>query len=461
MNIPETNFRAYDIRGIYPDEIDAVKMEHIGMGLGKMFSERNIKNVVVGRDNRANSEITTGGIIKGLLSSGINVNYTGITTHPAMHYFTFIGFDAAVNVTASHNPNNYTGVKVDFEKAAPLYGDELKKLRTIIADENYVKGKGIFTQHGLNTQYIDMLSHKFRIKNKIKVAIDCGGGATSEIAPRTLNKIGAYVSPLFCDLTDSASHDIPNPESMEFMQELRKHTVETYSNIGIGLDGDGDRLGVIDEKGHIYKIDQIALLLIKYIMPKHKQSQIIYDVKSTQVIEQVAKKYGGIPKMLQTGRSYVLKEMFSGNAVLGVELSGHVFIKDDYFGFDDAIYTACRLISILDREEKPLSELMDEFPKMASTPEISVPCPDDQKFEVIKDLQRRALENNKFMDVNTLDGIRVKTSDTGWFLIRAKNTTPLLGIVFEGKDMGEVQENMEIVTKLLKDYKSVDLTDFR
>ncbi|NMB69671.1 phosphomannomutase/phosphoglucomutase [candidate division WWE3 bacterium] len=460
MDIPETNFRAYDIRGIYPEEIDELKMEHIGKALAKMFYDRQIKNVVVGRDNRENSEITTSGLIKGLLSSGINVNYTGITTHPAMHYFTFIGFDAAINVTASHNPSNYTGIKVDFEKAMPLYGDELKKVHDIIAREDYVKGKGVFNQHGLNTQYVDMLSHKFRIKNKIKVALDCGGGATSEIAPRTFNKIGAYVSPLFCDLSDKNVHEVPNPESFGFMQEVRKHTVDSYSNIGIGLDGDGDRLGVVDEKGHIYKIDQIALLLIKHIMPKHKNGQIIYDVKSTQLIEQTAKKYGGVPKIMQTGRSYVLKEMFAGNAVLGVELSGHVYIKDDYFGFDDAIYTACRLISILDKEEKPLSELMNEFPKLASTPEISVPCPDDQKFDVIKDLQRRALENKKFLDVNTMDGIRVKTSETGWFLIRAKNTTPLLSLVFEGKDMGEVQDNMQIVTNLLKDYKSVDLTNF-
>jgi len=460
VNISETYFRAYDIRAVFPEELDENKMEHIGKALGKVFYDRKVKNVVVGRDNRENSEITTAGVIKGLLSSGINVNYTGITTHPAMHYFTFIGFDAAVNITASHNPNKYTGVKIDFEKAEPMFGDGLKHLRDIILNEDYVKGKGVFNQHGLNTQYIDMLSHKFRIKNKVKVALDCGGGATSEIAPRALNKIGAYVSPIYCSLKDRVTHEVPNPESLEFMNEVRHHTVQTYSNIGIGLDGDGDRLGVVDETGKIHKIDQIALLLMKYILPKYNRAEILFDVKSSQTLDIYARKFGGIPRMMPTGRSYFLKEMLLGSAVLGVELSGHVFIKDDYFGYDDAIYTACRLVSILDKEQKTLSQLMDEFPKLASTPEISIPCPDEEKFEVIKDLQRRLTENKKFLEVNTLDGVRVKTSETGWFLIRAKNTTPLLCVVFEGKDMGEVQENMEIVTKLLKEYKSVDLTNF-
>lgn len=461
MDIPITSFRAYDIRGLYPEDINEVKMEHLGRAIAKFLSDHKVKNVVVGRDNRENSESTTGALIKGLLDSGLNVNYTGITTHPAMHYFTFIGFDAAINITASHNPKNYTGVKIDLENATPVYGAALQQIRQIMLDEDYIKGNGTFNQHGLNTQYIDMLTHKYRLKHKIKIALDCGGGATAEIAPKVFNSMGAYVAPLFCSLSDRDFHEIPNPEEPKVMEEISKFTIESYSQIGIAFDGDGDRLGVVDEKGHIYKIDQIALLLIKHILKRHKGGEVIYDVKCTQLIDTITKQFGGVPKMMQTGRSFVLEEMFKTDAIFGVELSGHVYIKDNFFGFDDAIYTACRLLDILDKEEKPLSELMAEFPKTSSTPEIQIPCSDETKFDVIKDLQVRAKQVPEFQEVNTIDGIRVKTSDTAWFLIRAKNTTPLLSVVFEGKNNDEVLKNMEIVSDLLKKYPQVDLSNFR
>lgn len=461
MKISETIFRAYDIRGTFPDQLGEEQMFHIGKGLAKIFSDKNIKNVVVGRDNRENAETTTGALIRGLLSSGINVNYTGITTHPAMHYFTFIGFEAAVNITASHNPHNYSGVKIDLENAVPVYGEELQHLRDIIEREDYVSGQGIFNQHGLNTQYIDMLSQRFRFKTKIKVAVNCGGGATSEIAPSVFNRIGAYVSPVYCNVTDRGGHEVPDPESSRFMNEVRNFTLETNSDIGVGLDGDGDRLGVVDEKGTIYHIDEIFMLLIKDVLANNKGAEIIYDVKSTQAIEAVTKEYGGVPKIMQTGRSYILNEMFNSNAIAAVELSGHVYIKDKYFGFDDAIYAACRILDIMDREDKPLSELMREFPKMTNTPEIQIPCPDDKKFELIKELQHISKNMPDFLEVNTMDGIRVKTSETGWFLIRAKNTTPLLCLRFEGKDTDEIDRNMALVSTMLSQYSYVDLSNLR
>ncbi len=443
-------FRAYDIRGLYPDELNERGSELIGKALGTLLHKKGLKRVVVGRDNRESSAFLANRLMAGLLSTGISVVNNGITVEPACHYFTFLkNIDASVNITASHNPSQFNGIKIDFKNGVPCFGDELTGLYDIVKKGDFKIGKGSYKEESLNQKYIDFVSSKFRLKRRIKIVVYCGNGATSEIYPVILENIGAEVVPLRCYLDSDFPAGVSDPESGNFYSELIEQVTESNADIGVGFDGDGDRMGWMDEKGNQYKTDETMLLFAKDVLSKNPKATIIFDVKSSQILESYIKELGGIPKMMRTGRSFFLDEMYSGRALLGGELSGHIYFKDYYLGYDDGIYAACRLLKIADETGLSLSVLMSEFPKMVSTPEIKVTCSDKEKFNIVAKIVEEIRADKSFDDINETDGARVKVSQTGWFLIRASNTSPYLSLRAEGKDAAEVESILEKTTKLL------------
>jgi phosphomannomutase/phosphoglucomutase len=245
---------------------------------------------------------------------------------------------------------------------------------------------------------------------------------------------------------------VPDPESGNFYPELRAQVLDSKADIGVGFDGDGDRVGETDEKGNQYKADELLKLFAKDVISRHKGATVIFDVKCSQTLSNYINDIGGVPKMMRTGRSYFLDEMYSGGALLGGELSGHSYFKDEYLGFDDGIYTACRLLRIMDETGKKLSDLMSEFPKMVATPELKITCPDKDKFNIVADIVREVRNDKSIGQLDTTDGARVKVSETGWFLVRASNTSPYLSIRAEGKDEDEVTRVIGILAKLLSKH---------
>ncbi len=453
MHISSNIFRAYDIRGVYPEEINNDVVENIAKALGTQLISLGFKTAAVGYDDRESSLTLVNKLMSGLLSTGISVINTGITVQPAVHYFTFLEkIDVGINVTASHNPGKFNGIKIDLKHAVPYFGDQLKKLHQLAEVGNFIQGKGDYYEQNLNEKYIEFIASKFKLKNKIKVVVYCGNGATSNIYPEVLTKIGADVVPLRCYLDPSFPAGMPNPESGNFYKELQAEVLESRAMLGVGFDGDGDRVGEVDEKGNSYKADEIFLLYINQVLDKHPGATIAYDVKCSQIVKDYILKMGGKPKMLKTGRSYFLEEMYSGNVMLATELSGHVYFKDEFLGFDDGIYTACRLLQIMDLSGKKLSSLMADFPRMTSTPELKIDCADDKKVEVVNNIIQDIDNFHKFLKVDKTDGVRVNVSTTGWFLIRASNTSPYLSIRAEGKDKIELEHIIQIVSELVQKY---------
>lgn len=458
-------FKKYDIRGVYPDEFNEENAREIAKAFGTVLRRKSLKNVVLGRDDRPSSFSVTGEVIKGLRSTGCNVTYIGITVTPAIHFLTFRKeFDAGVNITASHNPKKFNGIKFDLSNAEPFWGDEIQSLYNIVLNKDFKTGSGAFREFELNDDYVNFVSSKFFLKRKIKVVLDCGSGATSEIAPEIFSKIGADLQTIYCDYDSNFPHEVSDPETKIFSDEISQKTLELKGDIGIGFDGDGDRFGVVDEKGKAYSTDEITLLFAKDIISKKGRAKILYDVKSSGVVEDFVKKMGGEPVITRTGRAYFLEEFLNKKADFGGELSGHTYFGDEYFGYDDGIYAACRVLRIMDETKKSLSELMSEFPNPVNTPEIKVKCPDNKKFDVIEKITQQIRSENqktqKFINIIDIDGVRVKVSDTGWFLIRASNTSPYLSVRAEGKDNTEVEQLLDIVSKYLAGFDFLDLKEF-
>lgn len=459
MELLKDIFRKYDIRGIYPSELDADTALLIGKAFGTLLRKHIAAPVVVlGRDDRASSITLFNSFSQGLLSTGCDVINVGVTVEPAIHFFSFInGVDAAVNITASHNPKNYNGIKIDLPNAQPFWDKDLLNLYETSLKGDFITGIGKITEKDLNALYIKYISSKFKLNNKIKTVIYCGNGATSNIYPEILMNIGAEVIPIACVLDSTFPEGVPDPEEGLFYPELSEQVQNAEATIGVGFDGDGDRMGVVDEKGQNYKTDMLYCLYIQDVLAKNKGATILYDVKSSKLVESCILENHGTAKMMPTGRGFFLDEMLSKRALLGAELSGHIYFADDYYGFDDGIYAFCRLLQIMDTQNKKLSELMNKFPKLVSTPEIKLNCEDSKKFEVINDLVKRCEKDSRFSNLITLDGIRAHVSPAAWFLIRASNTSPYLSLRVEGSSQQEVSTTLSTVAELVSKYPFIDI----
>ena len=478
-------FRAYDIRGIAMspcqtdrEELDKntdnlteseldltpATMELIGKGTGTYMKRKyHTGNMLVGRDNRLHSEILQQAYIKGVTSTGIDVVDIGISTSPLVYYGVCKHkMDSGANITASHNPKQYNGVKIVGKNAHSVCGDELQKILKLIESEDFETGEGSVIQKNDNFQtYLEDIKTRIKLEKPMKVVVDAGNGTAGKFAPDLLRAIGCEVIELFCELDGTFPNHEANPEDEKNTRDMAKLVVEHNADLGIGFDGDGDRVGVVDENGKHYSADFLIILLARDLLKHKPGSQIVFDVKVSQVLIDDIKKHGGIPVMSKTGHSFIESRMHEIGAPLAGEISGHLFFGKDlyeYYGFDDAFLGACKILEILSKSDKPFSKQFTDLPQMKTTPEFKAHCPDDKKFEIVKKLQTHFTGTHECV---TIDGVRVNFDPKSWGAVRCSNTSPNLTLRFEAENEHKLKEIQEIMVNELRKYPDVSLAWYK
>jgi phosphomannomutase/phosphoglucomutase len=436
-------FREYDIRGIVGKELTESVAEGIGRAFATIGRERGLKTVSVGRDGRASSPMLRDRLVQGLTAGGLNVVDVGVCPTPVLYFSLFtLPVDGGVMITGSHNAAEYNGFKVCVGKEA-LHGEEIQHLGRIMEAGRFATGAGTVREHPIIPDYLAHLKKSFATvkADHLHVVIDCGNGAAALVARQAVEQLGCRVTGLFCDLDGRFPNHHPDPTVVANLQDLIKAVKSMKADVGVAYDGDADRIGAIDERGEILWGDRLMVLYSRDLLGTRPGSTIISEVKASQVLYDDIQRRGGRPIMWKTGHSLIKAKMKTESAVLAGEMSGHMFFADRYFGYDDAIYASCRLIEILAKSGKPLSQLLADLPATSVTPEIRVDCPDTIKFELVKHVQAKFLGYAKaghppqhpglrIREVLTLDGIRV-VFEQGWGLIRASNTQPALVLRFE------------------------------
>lgn len=449
MKISSYIFREYDIRGKVGDELSEEIVNAIGKAYGTIIKRNGGKKVVCGRDGRNSSPVLQEALINGILSTGIDVVNIGICPTPVMYFslFTLEGIDGGIQVTGSHNPPEFNGFKICIGKET-IFGSQIQKIREIIENENFENGKGKVEEVNIIEDYIEYICKNVNIKKPLKIILDPGNGVCGLTAPKIFKRLGCEVECIFCEVDGNFPNHFPDPVVPDNLKILRQKVLESNADVGFGYDGDGDRIGVIDEKGNIIWGDQLLIIFAKDLLKKHKGAKIIGEVKCSRVLYQTIEKFGGIPIMWKTGHSLIKNKMKEEKAILAGEMSGHLFFADKWFGFDDGVYTSVRLVEILSQNQKRLSEYLKDIPKLFSTPEIRKECPDEIKFKVVEKLVKKFKE--KGFNVVDIDGARIEFEE-GWALVRASNTQPVLVLRFEAESEEFLKKLQDRVYKALEE----------
>lgn len=435
-------FREYDIRGIVGKDLTPEVAELVGRAYATMGKEQGVRTIAVGRDGRLTSPSLRDGLVRGLTSGGIDVRDIGVCATPLLYFSLFqLPVDGGVMITGSHNAAEYNGFKLCVGKDA-LHGPAIQQLKAVMESGQFSSGAGTVTDSPIIGEYLAYLKECFSsVKaDHLHVVIDCGNGAAGLVAKQALEQMGCRVTGLYCDLDGQFPHHHPDPTVVENLQDLIETVTRTGADLGIGYDGDADRIGAIDEQGHILWGDRLLLVFARDLLTRHPGSTIISEVKASQVLYDDIAKRGGRGMMWKAGHSVLKAKMKEEGAPLAGEMSGHLFFADRYFGYDDAIYASCRLVEILANSGKSLSSLLSDLPATSVTPEIRVDCADHLKFQVVEKLRVELCDRVQrspdgpsplpIREIVTLDGIRVRFDD-GWGLIRASNTQPALVLRFE------------------------------
>ena len=456
--INRSMFRNYDVRGrVNNRELSEKTMELIGKGFGTYLFRRGIQNIIVGHDFRSYSQKLKDAFTRGLVSTGASVIDIGMVLTPMLYYAQYhFRVKGGAMITASHNPNGWSGVKLAYGLSKTLAGDEVQEIYRIIKRGDFKEGHGLIQNRPIKDVYIEAVVRRVSIKKPLKVVVECGNGTAGAFVPDILRKAGCEVVELFCELDWTFPHHTPDPESKKTKEALSAKVKEVKADLGISYDGDGDRLGVVDEKGNNVWSDRLLILLARQVLEKVPDSKIVFDVKCTQALPEDIKNHGGIPIMWRTGHSYIKRKLHEEGAILAGERSGHFFLADNWYGFDDAVFASLRLIEYLLEQDKPLSEILKTTPfyDYVISPTIYVPCPDDKKFQVVKLLVEEFKKEYKEKNVIDIDGARINFVD-GWGLIRASSTEPALTILFEAKNEEKLEEIKKILKEKLNKYPEV------
>ncbi|MEZ5506884.1 MAG: phosphomannomutase/phosphoglucomutase [Gammaproteobacteria bacterium] len=421
-------FRAYDIRGIVGQNLDADVAHAIGAAIGSEAREKGESAVIIARDGRHSSGDLAASLAEGLMQAGVNVIDIGMVPTPVLYYATkTLRTRSGVMVTGSHNPPEYNGFKVVVADET-LSGARIQALRNRIESKKLVSGQGNYERHDISQDYLDRINNDVVLAKPMRIVIDGGNGVAGPLAAQILDSLGCTVTPLYTEIDGNFPNHHPDPSDPENLEDLIDHVQRSGADLGIALDGDGDRIGVVTPSGKIIWPDRLLMLLARDLLSRNPGADILYDVKCTRDVAELVSSLGGRAIMCATGHSLMKAKMKETNAVVGGELSGHVFFNDRWYGFDDALYTAARLLEVLSMEPFDADEVFNEFPEKVSTPELHVPVSDSTKFTIIKKLE----EQGKFPGGNLvkIDGVRVDFPDC-WGLIRASNTTPVLVARFE------------------------------
>ncbi len=444
-------FRAYDIRGVVDKDFDAEWVEIFGKACGTYFQQRGYKEAVVGHDCRHSSPLYQTKLVEGLVSTGVNVIFLNMVPTPVFYYAVkTLKRHAGVMITASHNPPEFNGFKVWADQDT-IHTKEIERLYEIMRDGKFLEGKGVASEVDIIPDYIAALSQN-KIQNSIKVVVDGGNGTSGEICCEILRRIGADVYPLYCDPDPDFPNHHPDPTVMENIVDLKNKVLEVGADVGIGLDGDGDRIGVVDENANVIYGDQLLAIFAREVLKENKGATVIAEVKCSHLLYQDVEKHGGKPLMWKTGHSLIKAKMREINALLAGEMSGHMFFADKYFGFDDAIYAAKRLVELMSKNKgKKLSTYLEDWPKTYNTPEIRMDCPEKIKFQVVEKAKSYFKEKVRDAEVIDVDGIRLNFSD-GWGLLRASNTQPVLVLRFEAETEQRLKEIKELFETPIKNW---------
>jgi phosphomannomutase / phosphoglucomutase len=448
IKIDPYGFREYDARWLYKKDINKAGVENLGKGLGTQIIKHTKKKnprVIVGHDYRSYSEEIKTALKKGLISTGCKIEDVGLSLSPTVYFAQFkLEADAVAMITASHNENGWTGVKMGIKKGLTHAPEEMKELKDITLNQKFIEGQGNEKKiEGFQQIYKDHLINKNKIKKKIKVVVACGNGTAGIFAPDILRGIGCDVIELDCNLDWTFPKYNPNPEDLEMLHEISRVVKKNNADIGFGFDGDGDRVGVIDNKGNEIFSDKIGLLIARNLATKHKNSKFVVDVKSTGLYtkDQVLLDNGCKTIYWKTGHSHIKRKVNTEKALAGFEKSGHFFFNQPLgYGYDDGINSAIQVCYLLDNQNKMMDKIMDELPKTFQTPTMAPFCKDEEKYQVVEDLVKQVtqikdskikIDDQEISEVLTVNGIRFSFNDGSWGLIRASSNKPSLVVVTE------------------------------
>lgn len=448
MKLIKEIFREYDIRGIYKEELDEETAYLIGKAYGTKLRELNKNKTVVAYDNRLSSVSLEENLVKGLVETGIHVLRMGLATTP-MCYFgaNYYGTNASMMITASHNPKEYNGFKFSYNGIHNAYGDSVKEIYEIIEKGEFATGEGSIENADITLPYINLVLDKIKLGDRpIKVVYDCGNGTTSVIADQIFANLNVESIPLFNTSDGTFPNHHPDPCVYKNLTKLKEKVLEVNADLGIGYDGDGDRVGFIDNLGNMIETDKFMIIIWRYLYNKVENKKALYDVKCTKALEDELQKLGITGIEYRTGNSYTRAATAEGNFPFGGELSGHVYFRDKFPGYDDGIYAGIRLIELLSNTDKPLNTLLDGINKYYSTEELKVKVEDEIKFKVIEKINQYCLR--KKYNFLTIDGVKAKFDD-GFALVRASNTGPNITMRFEATTEERLKELQDEFTNEL------------
>jgi phosphomannomutase / phosphoglucomutase len=439
VDINPSIFREYDIRGIVGKDLDEDIVRTLGRAIGTYFLGRGKREVAMGRDCRLSSPSFAEALAAGLLSTGCNVTDLGIIPTPVLYFCIFYKkLEAGVMITGSHNPPEHNGFKM-MAGEETLSGSDIQTIWGIIAEGKYAGGAGVRKSYDLVPEYGDYILRDVKLARKLKVVVDAGNGTGGVVAVPLFRKLGCDVVELYCDMDGRFPNHHADPTLPEAMKDLTDKVLETGADLGIGYDGDADRIGVVDDKGKMIWGDQLMVVFARDLLPSHPGAAVISEVKASKVLYDEIARLGGKPVMWKAGHSLIKKKIREEKALIAGEMSGHIFFVDRWFGFDDAIYSSARLLEILAKTDRKLSEILSDLPRTFTTPEIRVYASDEVKFRIVDEVRKELAKTHSVIDI---DGVRA-LFPKGWGLVRASNTQALLVLRFEG----ETEADLEAIQK--------------
>ena len=443
-------FRAYDVRGLVGSDINPEVFRQVGRAYATMIRRNGGQRITVGRDNRLSSNDLKLGFVEGVRAAGLDVIDIGPSTTPLLYFATaHWKMDGGANITGSHNPIEYNGVKMVHPGAAPLSEEEIQSIRKTIEGGDYESGTGGLSERSPREDYFATIARIVTPARRLKVVVDAGNGVAGIYGPELLRRIGCEVVELFCESDGRFPNHLPDPEDERNVEDLKRKVLEVGADIGIAYDGDADRVGVVDERGQRHEADLILILLARDLLTRHPGAKVVFDVKSSQALVDDIRAHGGVPIMWKTGHSHLKRKMRDDHILLGGEVSGHMFFGENYYGVDDGILASCKIIELVSRAAEPLSRLFASIPHLCATPELKAPCPDGEKFRVVEGVTRELKERYDTIDT---DGARVIFPGRGWGLVRASNTNPYLTLRFEARTDREIEEMKREIYAVLSHY---------
>ena len=447
MEIKRDIFRQYDIRGIVDQDLTPESVEQLGKGLGTYFRQKDCREVALGRDGRLSSPLFAEVLAKSLQSTGCNVTHLGIIPTPLLYFSIYTkDFEAGVMITGSHNPPEYNGFKMMVGKDT-LYGEAIQDIYALLKKGDFVEEEGASPKtYDVVPEYEDYVVNNIELDKKLKVVVDAGNGTAGVLAVPIFKKLGCEVIDLYCEVDGSFPNHHPDPTLPEALEDLIARVEEEKADLGLAYDGDGDRIGVIDDKGQIIWGDKLMILFARDILNRHPGSTVISEVKASKLLYEEIERLGGRPIMWKTGHSLIKKKIKEEKALLAGEMSGHIFFADRFFGFDDAIYASARLMELLSRSDKELSSLLADLPTTHNTPEIRIYASDQVKFKIVDEVKKELAQRYPIIDI---DGVRA-IYPNGWALVRPSNTQEILVLRFEADTEEGLQSIREEVEKTVE-----------